>query len=161
MPVTYGIHTVRLLTSIIKQPTFYEMGMRLFLTAQFSVYGLFYFPLSLLVDTLVFFFNLYTEATIDTLNTSKSKHFSREGLQLFEESLDEILVELETKKTKMMKNHENLNSIVSLNGGLLMDMTEVTIILQEKFDVIGEVSRLIFDNRAEGKFVYNPYTKKS
>ena len=42
-----------------------------------------------------------------------------------------------------------------------MDMTEVTIILQEKFDVIGEVSRLIFDNRAEGKFVYNPYTKKS
>jgi len=42
-----------------------------------------------------------------------------------------------------------------------MDMTEVTIILQEKFDVIGEVSRLIFDNRSEGKFVYNPYTKKS
>ena len=42
-----------------------------------------------------------------------------------------------------------------------MDQTEVTIILQEKFDIIGEVSKLIFDNRAEGKFVYNPYTKKN
>jgi hypothetical protein len=58
---------------------------------------------------LVFFFNLYTEATVDTLNSSKSKNFSREGLQLFEESLDEILTELEQKKTKMMKNHENLS----------------------------------------------------
>ena len=106
MPLTYGIHTVRLLTSIIRQPSFYEMAMRVLLSAQFAIYGLFYFPLTIAVDMLVFFFNLYTEATVDTLNSSKSKHFSREGLQLFEDSLDEIIGELEQKKTKMMKNHE-------------------------------------------------------
>ena len=95
MPIAYGTHTVRLLTSIIKQQSLYEMGMRLLLTMQFSIYGLFYLPLTIVVDMFVFFFNLYTEATVDTLNSSKSKHFSKEGLALFEESLDEILGELE------------------------------------------------------------------
>ena len=75
------------------------------------MYGLFYFPVTIIVDMFVFFGNLYTEATRDTLNNSKSKHFSREGLALFEDSLDEILGELELKKTKMMKNKENLNQI--------------------------------------------------
>jgi hypothetical protein len=62
---------------------------------------------------------------------------------------------------KMVKNKEDLSLINSIHGGLMMDQTKVTIILQEKFDVIGEVARLIFDNRSEGKFVYNPYTKKN
>jgi hypothetical protein len=62
---------------------------------------------------------------------------------------------------KMIKNREDVSLITSLNGGLLMDMTELTIILQQDFDIIGEVCRLIFDNRSEGKFVFNPYTKKS
>ena len=61
----------------------------------------------------------------------------------------------------MMKNKEDLALVTSVNGGLLMDMTEVNIILKEKLNIIGEVHKLIFDNRAEGKFLYNPYTKKS
>jgi len=95
------------------------------------------------------------------MNDKSQKNFSKEGLQLFEESLNEILHDLELGKTKAMKNKEDLKLITSVNGGLLMDMTKVTIILQEKFDVIGEVAKLIFDNRAEGKFIYNPYTKKN
>ena len=85
--------------------------MRFILAAQFAVYGLVYFPVTVVVDMFVFFFNLYTEATKDTLNDSKTKHFSREGLQLFEDTLDEILNNLEQNKTKMMKNKENLNQI--------------------------------------------------
>jgi hypothetical protein len=42
-----------------------------------------------------------------------------------------------------------------------MDMSEVNIILQERFDVIGEVTKLIFENSDDSKFVYNQYTKKS
>ena len=42
-----------------------------------------------------------------------------------------------------------------------MEMTAVTVILQQRFDIIGEVSKLIFDNQKEDKFVYNPYTKKN
>ena len=42
-----------------------------------------------------------------------------------------------------------------------MNMTDVTIILQKNFDIINEVAKLIFDNKQEGKFIYNPYTKKS
>ena len=80
---------------------------------------------------------------------------------MLKESLDEILVDLEQKKTRMLRNRESLRDIQSPTGGLIMDMTAVTIILQEKFDIIGEVTKLIFDNRAEGKFVYNPYTKKN
>jgi hypothetical protein len=56
---------------------------------------------TVIVDMFVFFYNLYTEASKDLLNDKRAKIFSREGLQLFEESLDEILVDLEQKKTKM------------------------------------------------------------
>ena len=136
------------------------MLLRLVLTIRFTVYGLFYIPVALVKDMLVFFFNLYTEASKDSLNSSK-KHFSRDGFQLFDQTLDEILLDLEQKKSKMMKSKEDLGLVTSTNGGLLMDMTAVNIILQEKFDVIGEVHKLIFDNRVEGKFLFNPYTKKS
>jgi hypothetical protein len=72
-----------------------------------------------------------------------------------------MILDLEKKKTKMIKNKEDLAHLVTPSGGLVMDMTMVNITLQKSFDVIGEVSRLIFDNKSEGKFVYNPYTKKS
>ena len=137
------------------------MLLRLILTVKFTIYGLFYFPVTLVIDMFVFFGNLYTEASKDSLNDKNSQNFSREGLQLFEESMDEILYDLEQKKTQMTKNKEDLTLIASSNGGLLMDMTAVIIILQTNFDIIGEVSKLIFENRSEGKFVYNPYTKKN
>lgn len=137
------------------------MLLRLILTVKFAIYGLFYFPVTLVIDMFVFFGNLYTEASKDSLNDKNSQNFSREGLQLFEESMDEILYDLEQKKTQMTKNKEDLTLIASSNGGLLMDMTAVIIILQTNFDIIGEVSKLIFENRSEGKFVYNPYTKKN
>jgi hypothetical protein len=114
-----------------------------------------------MVDCFVFFGNLYTEASKDSLNDKYSRKFSREGLQLFDETLDDIIWDLEQKKTKMLKNKEDISLIQSASGGLIMEMTGVTIILQTKFDIIGEVAKLIFDNKSEGKFVYNPYTKKS
>ena len=137
------------------------MVLRVILTAKFAIYGLFYFPIAVAVDTLVFFGNLYTVASIDTMNDKSKKNFSKDGLQLFEDTLNDILYDLEKEKTKMMKKKEDLKLLVSSSGGLLMDMTKVSIILQEKFDIIGEVSKLIFDNRSEGKFIYNPYTKKN
>jgi hypothetical protein len=61
----------------------------------------------------------------------------------------------------MVKKKEDTTLVTSINGGLLMEMTGVTVILQDRFDIVGEVAKLIFDNKQEGKFVYNPYTKKS
>ena len=121
IPLGYSFHIVRLLTSIMREPTFSKMVMRLILSVQFAFYGIIYFAVTVIVDMFVFFYNLYTEASKDLLNDKRTKIFSREGLQLFEESLDEILVDLEQKKTKMQKNHENLREIQSPQGGLLMD----------------------------------------
>ena len=33
--------------------------------------------------------------------------------------------------------------------------------LSQNFKLIDEISRLIFDNKAEGKFVYNTYSKRN
>jgi hypothetical protein len=77
------------------------MMMRLVLTIQFTFYGLIYFPVTIIVDMFTFFFNLYTQASIDSLNANSSKQFSREGLKLFEETLDDILYDLEVKKTQL------------------------------------------------------------
>ena len=30
----------------------------------------------------------------------------------------------------------------------------------KKFDIINEIAKLIYDNRSEGKFIYNNITKK-
>lgn len=129
IPIGYATHILRLLTSMIKQPTLLDMFLRLILTIQFAIYGLFYFPVSLVVDMFVFFVNLYTEAQRDSLNDKNAIKFSREGLNLFEESLDEILYDLEQKKTVLMKKKEDMSQITTQNGGLLMEMTGVIIIL--------------------------------
>lgn len=146
IPFSYITHTIRLLTSIIHQASLLKMLLRLLLSVKFGIYGLVYFPLALVVDTFVFFGNLYTEASVDSLN-SITKTFSREGLELFEETIDDIIRDLEQKKIQMIKNKEDISLTTSANGGLLMEMSKVTIILQQKFDVIGEVSKLIFENR--------------
>jgi hypothetical protein len=36
------------------------------------------------INMVVFFYNLYTEASKDSLNDKSNMHFSREGLRLFE-----------------------------------------------------------------------------
>jgi hypothetical protein len=123
------------------------MAQRVLLAIQFAFLGILYFPIALCLDTGVFFYNLYSSATKDFLNDDQTKTFSREGLRLFDSVLDEIIYELEVKK--------------HIKGKLMMPMTEVTIILQEKFDIVGEVFKLIFDNKDEGKFTYNQYTKKN
>ena len=56
------------------------MIMRLILTIKFAIYGLLYFPVAVVIDMLVFFANLYTEATVDTMNDKSKKNFSKEGL---------------------------------------------------------------------------------
>jgi hypothetical protein len=105
IPVSYAIHVLRLMTSIIQQGSFWKMFLRLLLTIHFAIYGIFYFPVVLVVDMFVFFGNLYTEATQDSLNDKKAMKFSREGLELFEEALNEIIHDLEKKKMAMIKNH--------------------------------------------------------
>jgi len=65
VPVSYSVHIIRLLTSIIKEPSFYSMFLRVMLTIKFAIYGLFYFPVAIVIDMLVFLGNLYTQATVD------------------------------------------------------------------------------------------------
>ena len=122
-PIAYSVHILRLLTSLIKQPSLFEMILRVILIVKFAIYGLFYFPIAIVIDMFVFFGNLYTVGSIDTMNDKSKKNFSKEGLQLFEDTLNDILYDLEQEKAKMMKKKEDLKLIVSSSGGLLMDMT--------------------------------------
>lgn len=122
-PIAYSVHILRLLTSLIKQPSLFEMILRVILIVKFAIYGLFYFPIAIVIDMFVFFGNLYTIGSIDTMNDKSKKNFSKEGLQLFEDTLNDILYDLEQEKAKMMKKKEDLKLIVSSSGGLLMDMT--------------------------------------
>ena len=80
VPVSYSVHIVRLLTSLIREPNLCKMVIQIFLTAKFAIYGLVYFPVAVVVDTFVFFGNLYTEATVDSMNDKSNKNFSKEGL---------------------------------------------------------------------------------
>jgi hypothetical protein len=123
LPIAYSVHIIRLLTSLIKQPSFFEVVLRVILIAKFAIYGLFYFPVAIVIDMFVFFGNLYTVGSVDTMNDKSKRNFSKEGLQLFEDTLNDILFDLEQEKAKMMKKKEDLKLIVSSSGGLLMDMT--------------------------------------
>jgi hypothetical protein len=73
IPIGYTVHVIRLLTSVLQQPSLWKLLMRLILTIQFAFYGLIYFPVTIVVDMLTFFFNLYTYASIDSLNENSSK----------------------------------------------------------------------------------------
>ena len=55
--------------------------------------------------------------------------FSRESLTLFDDTLDEIIYNQELKKNEMIRKKEDISQITSINGGYLMPMTDVTIIL--------------------------------
>ena len=56
------------------------MMMRLILTIKFSIYGLLFFPVAVAIDMFVFFYNLYTEASVDTMNDKSKQNFSKEGI---------------------------------------------------------------------------------
>ena len=98
VPIAYGVHILRLLTSLIKQQSLFEMVLRVILIAKFAIYGLLYFPIAVVVDMFVFFGNLYTVGSVDTMNDKSKKNFSKEGLQLFEDTLNDILYDLEQTK---------------------------------------------------------------
>jgi hypothetical protein len=80
VPVSYSVHIVRLLTSLIREPNLYQMVIRIILTVKFAIYGLVYFPVAIAVDTFVFFGNLYTQATVNSMNDKSKKNFSKEGI---------------------------------------------------------------------------------
>jgi hypothetical protein len=60
----------------------------------------------------------------------------------------------------MQSNSPNGGKVVDKNKNMV-PFPDLNIKLQERFDIIGEISKLIYDNKSEGKFVYNSFTRKN
>ena len=151
IPIAYVTHLLILTATIFDQESCKGIMRRCVLTLKFMFGGLLYLMISLVWDTLVFSYNMFTVLKKDELNIrDETKRYTVEGITLFSETCDEVLELLEKEDKENNKDSEGKINFVEFNK-----------LLQEKFGVVNEIRRLIFDHTLEGKFVYNSYTNKT
>ena len=111
-------------------------------------------------DFFIFLGNLFTKPLVDEFKTEKHKKFNEESLQLFDQTVNEILNELKVKKQKAVKNGEDITVYVNKYGNYVTEFPLVNKNLQGRFLIMDEIQKIIYD-QSPSKFVYNSFTKKN
>lgn len=116
IPIAYATHLLTLGSSIFSQDTFKGMIRRFFLTLKFMVGGLIYLLISLVWDSIVFTYNMFTEMKKDELNIrDETKRYTVEGIKLFQETCDEVLENLAKEDQEQGKDSEGKINFVEFN----------------------------------------------
>ena len=119
-----------------------------------------FLSITFVVDFFVFLGNLFTKPLIDEFKTEKHKKFNKESLQLFENTINDMLSELKIRKQKAVKNGEDITVFVNKYGNYQIEFPKVNVNLQQKFLIMDEIQKIIYD-QSPSKFVYNSFTKKN
>ena len=64
---------------------------------------------------------MFTKPLIDEFKTEKHKKFNKESLQLFDQTVNEMLNELKVKKQKAVKNGEDITHYVNKYGNYITE----------------------------------------
>ena len=116
IPIAYTTHLLTLSTSIFSQDNLKGMIRRFFLTLKFMVGGLIYLSISLVWDSIVFTYNMFTEMKKDELNIrDETKRYTVEGIKLFQETCDEVLENLEKEDQEQGKDSEGKINFIEFN----------------------------------------------
>jgi len=78
--------------------------------------GLIYLSISLVWDSIVFTYNMFTEMKKDELNIrDETKRYTVEGIKLFQETCDEVLENLEKEDQEQGKDSEGKINFIEFN----------------------------------------------
>ena len=102
--------------------------------------------LSIIIDPVVFMYNLFVDMEKDKLSLDGNVFLTPRGIELFQETCDEVI----KSKTQQIKKWDGKINFVEFN-----------LILQQKFDIIEEVRKLIFEHGSDDKYVFNDYTLRT
>jgi hypothetical protein len=118
LPISYVIFTIRLLISAFEQEDLAATVKRFSFLILYIIVGPWFLSITYVIDIFVFFGNLYTKPLIDEFKTDKHKVFKKESLILFEDTIDEIIKDLNAQKSEAAKKNEDLSVFLNKNGNL-------------------------------------------
>ena len=126
MPVAYFSHIYTLSSNIRGKENGTQKVKRSIICCRFAIFGLIWMLLSLIIDTIVFFYNLYTEPKkkIDQKQQDDLDQFKRYGLQTFEDTVDDatevVLQQLRYAKAK----GKPIRAFKNSQGGFLINFRQ-------------------------------------
>lgn len=126
---------------------FSEKFARFITIIQFIIFGPVMLVFSILTDTIVFIYNLYTSSD-DGQEEIERDTLSLKSVELFKVSCEEEL-----------KAHRKESSDTK-SGSTMVEFVKLNRRLQKKLDIQGKIHMVLFDNSDDDKFVEDPVTKK-
>jgi hypothetical protein len=159
VPVSYIIYSLKLFFSLLDQESLGSLVKRFGFLLAFLILGPIFLSICYIADFFIFFGNLFTKAEVDEL--SRYNKFNRDSIDLFEQTCDEMLSIQKQNKQTAIKEGNDINQYVNKYGNFIMEFPKFNQRLQEKFDIMSEIQKIIYDNTSTSKFVYNPFTGRN
>jgi hypothetical protein len=104
------------LISIFEQDSLKLSLKRLSFFILYVIFAPIFLSITYLVDFFVFFGNLFTKPLVDEFRTDKHRVFKKESLIIFEETINEMILELKKKKHEAAKNGEDISVYYNKEG---------------------------------------------
>jgi hypothetical protein len=111
MPFTYIKTLATLFISIFSQKSGNHRFRNVMLTFKFLIFGALMLGFSVIIDPIVFMYNLFVEMEKDKLNLDGAVLLTSRGIQLFQDTCDEVI----QSKTKQIKHWDGKINFVEFN----------------------------------------------
>ena len=80
---------------------------------------------------------------------------------MFEETINDTIFEIKVKikLNDSLGNTEVKEKFINSNGGYQISFVDFNIALSQKFDVMGEIKKILYGHDDNDKFIFNTYTQ--
>lgn len=158
-PIAYCYHVFRLISNFLTSNSLMQLPVNLLVFLKFTILGPIMFTVALFVNSGVFTYNLFTNQE-ETDQEHPEVGLTKRSLDIFEMSLLELIEKQKVKVLEAKATGKATNDLITEDGEYLIEFVELNILLQQKFEIIREIMKIIYDHTDEDKFIKHPETNK-